>query len=229
VAVRVFNTNGFIYPTAGIMSAAKFKIEKDESLPVRTVNLWKTDLQITAPLNGTTVKTGKPTFSWKAYPNAANYKVTVRTKDGAGTNQTIETSQTSATLEKALLNGDFEWSVEATNAEGVKIAETAKDAAFKVTGQAGSNKVELVNPKAGTTVSGAGLTLQWKAHPQATEYHVYLKGVKAKDPILRFDTVNGTSYKLTTPAPADQYYWSVEAFNAGDKVAASTLENFTVK
>jgi len=72
LAVRVFNSNSFIYPTAGILSAAKFKIEKDQSLAVRTVNLWKTNLQIASPPNGGTVKTDKPKLSWKAYPNAAN-------------------------------------------------------------------------------------------------------------------------------------------------------------
>ncbi len=41
LAVRVFSTNSFIYPTAGILSAAKFQIEKDKSLDIRTVNLWK--------------------------------------------------------------------------------------------------------------------------------------------------------------------------------------------
>lgn len=227
--VRVFNTNGVIYPTAGVMSAAKFKVEKDESLAVRTVNLWKTDLQVAAPKNGDTVKTGKPTFSWKAYPSAANYKVSLRTKDGAGISETIETSKTSATAEKALLNGDYQWRVEATNADGVKIAETAKDAVFKVTGQAGSNKVELVNPKANSSVGGANLTLQWKAHPQATEYRVYLKGVKAEKSLLSFESMSGTSHKLAAPLPADQYFWQVDAYNGSDKVAGSALERFTVK
>jgi hypothetical protein len=229
LAVRVFNSNSFIYPTAGIMSAAKFNIEKGQSLPVRTVNLWKTNLQITSPKNGGSVKTDKPTLAWKAYPNAANYKVQVRTKEGVGVLSSMETGENSAVPEKSLLNGEYQWRVEAFNAEDTKIAETARDAVFKVTGQAGSNTVELVNPKQGTSVKGAGLTLQWKAHPQAQEYHVYLKGLAAKDPVLRFETVNGTSYKLTAPLPVDQYFWSVEAYKDNDKVAGSPLQRFTVK
>ena len=229
LAVRVFNTNKFIYPTSGVLSAAKFKVEKDESLAVRTVNLWKVDLQIVSPKRGATVNTGKPKFSWKAYPNAKRYAVALRTKASAGTTMTMETGETSTEPEKLLLNGEYEWSVEAFNAEDTKIAETANQSPFKVIGQAGSNTVALTNPKLNTTVSGANLTLQWKAHPQAEEYQVYLKGVKAKDPILSFESVKGTSHKLTTPLPPDQYFWSVNAMQGGDKIAGSELERFTVK
>lgn len=229
LAVRVFDTNSYIYPTSGILSAAKYKIEKDASLPVRTVNLWKTNLQVESPKNGDTIKTGKPKLAWKAYPNAANYKVTLRTKAGTGDTVTLETSSNSATPDKALLNGDYEWKVEATNADGTKIAETAKDAAFKVVGQAASNTVELLTPKPGSTIAGAGVTLTWKAHPQADEYKVYLKGNIAKDPVLSFQSVTGTSYKLPSALPPDQYFWSVDAYKSGEKLAGATLTNFTVK
>jgi hypothetical protein len=229
LAVRVFNTNKIIYPSAGVISAKKFKIEKDQSFSVQTVNLWKTDLQIVSPKNGSTVKTGKPTLTWKSYPGASNYKVELRAKEGMGSFQTMETSSNSATPEKPLLNGAYQWRVEASNAEGTKIAETDEDATFKVTGQAGSSVVDLVAPKPGATVGGAGLTLQWKANPIAQEYHVYLKGTKAKDPILKFDSVNGTSYKLPNAVPPDQYFWSVEAYRDGEKVASSELKSFTVK
>lgn len=229
VAVRVFNTNNFIYPTSGIMSAAKFKVQKDESLAVRTVNLWKVDLQIVSPKNGTVVKTDKPKLSWKSYPHASNYKIELRTKEGVGTMSSMETSETSTQPEKSLLNGDYQWQVEAYNAEGTKIAETAKDSMFKVIGQAGSSAVTLINPKQASTVRGGAITLQWKAHPQAQEYHVYVKGVKAKDPLLSFESMNATSYKFPNPLPPDDYYWSVEAHKDGDKIAGSELQHFTVK
>ncbi len=54
---------------------AKFKIEKDKTLEVRTINIWKTDLQIESPKNGASVNSGQPKFTWKPYPNAASYKV----------------------------------------------------------------------------------------------------------------------------------------------------------
>jgi hypothetical protein len=226
LAVRVFNTDKFLYPTVGIMSAAKFNVEKDESFAVQAVNLWKTDLQIQSPKNGSTVQSDKPKLTWKAYPNAANYKVSVRTRQGVGALATIETSEPSAVPEKPLLNGEYQWRVEAANAEGTKIAETDRDAVFKVAGQAGSNTVDIVNPKPKSTVSGSGLTLQWKAHPLATEYRIYLKGVKAKESILSFESMNGTSYKLPNVLPADQYFWSVEAYKDGEKIAGSPLQTF---
>lgn len=229
LAVRVFSSNKFVYPTSGILSAATFPIEKDKSLDIRTVNLWKVDLKTKSPKNGTTVNTGSPKFTWKSYPDASNYKVEVRPKSGGAEMMKMETSETSVAAEKPLLNGDYQWTVEALNAEGVKIAESAEPSNFKVTGQSGSNVVQLVNPKNGSRVSGANLTLQWKAHPQASDYRLYIKGVKAKDAILSFETVSGTSHKLTQTLPPDQYFWSVNAHKDGDKIAGSELENFTVK
>lgn len=229
LAVRVFDSNKFLYPTAGIMSAAKFKIEKDESFSVRAVNLWKTNLQVDSPKNGSTVKTGQPKLAWKAYPSAANYKVTIRTKGGAGASETLETGDTSIAPSKSLLNGEYQWRVEAANADGTKIAETPDDATFKVAGQAGSNTVDIISPRQNTTVSGAGLMLQWKAHPLAQEYRVYFKGVKSKDALLSFESMTGTSYKFATPVPADQYFWSVEAYKDNEKVAGSALQPIKVK
>ncbi len=229
LAVRIFTSNKFIYPTSGILSAATFNIEKDKSLDIRTVNLWKVDLQTTTPKNGATVNVAQPKFTWKSYPAASNYKVTVRAKSGIADSMDMETGETSIAAEKPLLNGDYKWSVEASNAQGVKIAETSSPSNFKVTGQAGSNVVELVNPKKGSTVSGANVTLQWKAHPQANDYKVYLKGVKAKDALMSFESVPGTSYQVPQTLPPDQYFWSVNAHKGGDKIAGSELESFTVK
>lgn len=229
LAVRIFTSNKFIYPTSGILSAATFNVEKDKSLDIRTVNLWKVDLQTTSPKNGARVNVAQPKFTWKSYPDASNYKVTVRAKSGIADSMDMETGETSIAAAKPLLNGDYTWTVQATNAQGVKIAETASPSNFKVTGQAGSNVVELVNPKKGSTVSGANVTLQWKAHPQASEYKVYLKGVKAKDPLLSFESMPGTSYQVPQTLPPDQYFWSVNAHKDGDKIAGSELESFTVK
>lgn len=229
LAVRIFDTNNFIYPTSGILSAAKFKVEKDQSLAVRTVNLWKTDLQTISPKNGVAVKTGQPKFTWKAYPDAANYKVTVRARDGASTTVNLETSETSVAPAKPLLNGAYEWQVEAFNAAGVKLSETASAPQFKIVGQAASNTVEITNPPANASIGGANVTLKWKEHPQATEYRVYLKGVKDEDARLKYDTVHGTSYQLPQPLPPDTYFMGVDAFQGNDKIAGSPLQQFTVK
>jgi len=224
---RVFTTNYYIYHTSGILSAAKLKVEADQSTPVGTMNLWKSDIVVLSPKNGETVKSGKPKFAWKAYPSAANYKVTIRTKEG--NSNSFGTSSTSGSPDTALLNGDYKWNIEATNAEGTKLAALAEDISFKVTGQVGSTTVDLLNPKASATVAGAGLKLQWKAHPLASEYRVYLKGNKAADPVLTYQTMPGTSYAVPSTLPADQYYWSVQAMKDGEKVAESPLTMFNVK
>jgi hypothetical protein len=229
LAVRVFDSDKFLYPTQGVMSAAKYKVAMNESLAVPSVNLWKVDLKPLTPKNGTTVKTDKPQLSWKAYPGAANYKVSVTPKQGGAALNTVETSETATAPEKSLLNGEYQWRVEAYNAEGTKISELPNPATFKVAGQAGSNTVDLVFPKQDGTVAGAGIKLQWKAHPQADDYKVYLKGVKQPEAVLSFISVTGTSHDVPTTLAPDQYFWSVEVYKEGDKIAASALQRFTVK
>jgi len=78
-------------------------------------------------------------------------------------------------------------------------------------------------------IGGAGVTLKWKTHPQADEYRVYLKGAKAATAILSFESVTGTSYPLTQKLPPDMYFWTVNAHKGSDQIAASPLQNFTVK
>jgi hypothetical protein len=229
LAVRVFNSDKFLYPTRGVLSAAKYKVEPDNSLDIPAVNLWKVDLKTQSPTNGGTVKTDKPALAWKAYPGAASYKVSVTPKQGGASLSSMETSELTATPDASLLNGDYQWRVEAFNAEGVKIAETPDPSSFKVVGQAGSNTVDLVAPKQDASIAGTGVKLQWKAHPQADDYRVYLKGAGAANAVLSFVTVNGDSHDVPGPLPADQYFWSVEVYKGGTKIAASELQRFTVK
>lgn len=229
LAVRIFDTDAFVYPTSGILSAAKFHIDKDKTLDIRATNLYKTDLQIVSPKAGEVVKTGSPKLTWKAYPGAAEYEVTL--SSSGSENQTIKTASNSASPDQPLLNGDYTWKIEANNANGVKIAETNDSTPFKVTGQTGSNKVELTYPVLNSTVPGAGLKFTWKAHPLANGYQIYLNKVGGSSAILSFENVNGTdtSYPMTQTLDAGTYYWSINAMRDGKKLAASDLQSFKVK
>jgi hypothetical protein len=140
----------------------------------------------------------------------------------------METDQAKAVPEESLLNGAYQWRVEAFNADGTKIAQTAEFAPFKVAGQAGSNSVDLLFPKQDSVVPAAGVKLQWKSHPLAEDYRVYVKGVAAKDPVVAFESQAGVGRDLPALAP-DQYFWAVEAHKGGEKIAASELKRFRVK
>lgn len=131
LSVRVFNTNRTIYPTSGILSAAKYKVEKDETLPVQVVNIYKFDLQTISPKSGATVEE-KPKLSWKAYPGATKYKISIYPKEGFTSIPSVETSETSATPETALAKGAYRWTLEAYNGDDVKISQLADDGTFTV-------------------------------------------------------------------------------------------------
>jgi hypothetical protein len=228
LAVRVFDTDMFIYPTTGIISAAKFTVKEGETLDIRATNLFKSDLQILSPRAGDIVKTGTPTLSWKPYPDAANYEVDLQ---GATSTepQNIKTAQTKAPVETPLLNGTYAWKVTAFNANGVKLAETRDRSPFKVVGQAASSTITLLTPVTGTAVAGDKVKFSWKAHPLATSYQIYLNGTKGEPPVLSFQTVDGTSYTLDKPLAPGQYFWSVQAMKGDKKVSASELVSFRVK
>ena len=228
--VRIFDSNKFVYPTTGILTASKFKLQADKTLAVKNVNLWKINLKATTPANGTTVSEARPKLAWDEYPNAHNYKVRLRSTGGGIVSfPRMETGLTNVTPERALLNGNYTWGVEAYNVEGAKIAETASQSKFKVSGQEASNKVELLAPARNANIGGSGLTLKWTANPVADEYRVYLKGRGQKKSISGFESQTGTSKKIEQTLAPGKYYWSVNAYKERRKIAGSGLQYFTVK
>ena len=229
LAVQIFETDSFLYPTTGILSASKFVVEEGKTLDIRATNLWKTDLVALSPKAGEDVKSGAPKLSWKAHPSAAQYEIRLAPKNSGGEAQTLKTSANFVKPETPLLNGDYTWSVETTNASGTKIAETRAPIPFKISGQAGSSVVELETPKLGATIGGAGVKLAWKKHPLADGYQVYLNKVGGTNAILSFENVSETSYSLSENLEAGEYFWSVNAQKGGKKIAASELQRFKVQ
>lgn len=228
LAVQVFDTDMFVYPTNGVLSAAKYTITNGETLDIRATNLFKLDLQTVSPKVGETVKTGSPILTWKPYPDAATYKIRLSAK-GGGDSQELETAGTKVAPETPLLNGSFAFEVTALNANGVKIAETREDTSFQVTGQTGSAKVLLDFPRTDQAVAGSGLVFKWQKHPLANGYQIYLNAEKTTQAILAFEKVDGLSYPLTQTLSPGLYFWSVNAMRDGKKIAASDLQSFRVK
>ncbi|RYG60401.1 carboxypeptidase regulatory-like domain-containing protein [bacterium] len=229
LAIQVFDTDNFVYPTNGLLSAAKFAVKDGETLDIRATNLYKTDLQIATPKAGEVVKTSLPKLTWKPYAGATNYEITLMTAGGSGGSQNLKSSATTVSPETPLLNGSYQWEVVARNANGIKIASTATATPFKVVGQAGSTKVDIVIPKVEAKLSGVGVKFQWKAHPLAQGYQIYLAASGAKDPILAFKKVDGTQYALDQTLKAGDYYWTVAAVRDGKHFAQSEINPFTVQ
>jgi hypothetical protein len=91
--------------------------------------------------------------------------------------------------------------------------------------------LRTVNPKAGSTVSGQDLELQWDAYPDAAYYKFTLS---PNDHMLTAPYVNerveAASFKVNKPLEKGTYRWKVEAFNRADKKLSETSDdiNFTI-
>jgi hypothetical protein len=91
--------------------------------------------------------------------------------------------------------------------------------------------LRTVNPKAGSTVSGQDLELQWDAYPGAAYYK---SSLSSDDPQVTAPHVNekveGTSFKVSKPLEKGEYRWKIEAYNSADRKLSENGDgtNFTV-
>ena len=234
--VAIFETGQYLFPKSGAFRTAKFTLKAGETLPIREVNLWKLDLRPLAPANNSEVDSDKPTLSWQAYPDAAQYKISLRARSGTMKSQFFKTDKTSITPPQPLHNGLHTWTLTAYNGDGVQLAVTPRVAQFTVTGQKQYNdkivalgKVDLVSPAKNATVSGTDLTLRWKPVPNADEYRVFLKSSQPRVVILNRVSVKGTAKRVEQTLPAKRYNWQVRAYKNGRQLSYSPVQFFTVK
>src|SRR5688572_18854521 len=74
--------------------------------------------------------------------------------------------------------------------------------------------LKVVNPKAGSTVSGQDLELKWEPYPDATYYKLSLSPDHhlVEAPYVN-ERVEAASFKVTKPLEKGSYRWKVEAYN----------------
>jgi len=91
--------------------------------------------------------------------------------------------------------------------------------------------LKTVNPKAGSTVSGQDLELQWDAYPDAAYYKFSLNpnNHMVTAPYVN-EKVEGTSFKVSKPLEKGDYRWKIEAYNGADKKLSENGDgtNFTI-
>jgi hypothetical protein len=91
--------------------------------------------------------------------------------------------------------------------------------------------LQVINPKAGSTVSGQDLELQWQAYPDAAYYKftLYPDNHQITPPYIN-QRVDSASFKVNKPLEKGTYRFKVEAFNSGDKKLSETPDdiNFTI-
>jgi len=91
--------------------------------------------------------------------------------------------------------------------------------------------LQVTNPKAGSTVSGANLELQWQAYPDAAYYKFSLSPDEhlVTPPYIN-ERVDGASFKVNKPLEKGTYRFKVEAFNKSDRKLSETPDDikFTI-
>ncbi len=91
--------------------------------------------------------------------------------------------------------------------------------------------IQVVNPKAGSTVSGQDLELKWEPYPDAAYYKFSLSPDNhMATPPYTNQRVEDATFKVNKPLEKGSYRFKIEAFNKGDKKLSETPDdiNFTI-
>ena len=141
LTAKVFDTPYYVFATSGFISSAKYQLEPDETFFAPDSNLFKSDLKVVNPKAGAKLGPNNIEIKWESYPDAAYYKFSINpdSSSGAQTNYDYINKRidgTSYVLDKPLDAGSYRISVVAYNANDIKLAESASDIKFTVTGAA---------------------------------------------------------------------------------------------
>ncbi len=123
VAINSFSTGWFIFyfDSSG---NRKQEVSIGETLILNPWSIWKFDLKVISPRDGKDVADAHPTFQWEPYPDAVYYQFSIYDDkfDTVLENKRVDGSE--YILEEAtLVTCSYYWTVEAYNANGVKISQ----------------------------------------------------------------------------------------------------------
>jgi hypothetical protein len=136
LTVRVFDTDSYVFATAGIagISSAKYNVVADKTLFVNPTHLFKGDLQVVNPKAGSTVSGENLELKWEPYPEAAYYKFSLSPDQHLVTppytNERVDGA--SFKVNKPLEKGTYRFKVEAFNKGDKKLSETPDDINFTI-------------------------------------------------------------------------------------------------
>ncbi|MEO6588490.1 MAG: hypothetical protein ABIP06_04095 [Pyrinomonadaceae bacterium] len=134
--VKVFNTNMSIFASSKFgITAAKYKFEADKTFFAPPTNLYKSDIKVQNPKPNAKIDAKNFELKWDAYPDAVYYKFGMYSKNPSVTAPYVneKTEETSFKADKPLSDGEYNFKLEAFNANDVKLAET-DFIAFKISG-----------------------------------------------------------------------------------------------
>lgn len=86
--------------------------------------------------------------------------------------------------------------------------------------------LKLVNPPAGSSISGQNVEFKWDAYPDAAYYKFTLTPDNhLSESRYINERVDGTSFKATKALEQGGYQWKVEAFNSADKKLSESADD----
>ena len=133
-----------------IIGCSEITISAGKVTKIDDFHVPKTDLCLLSPPDESTLDTNQPTLVWAAYPSAAYYKVYLRRESPSPETilNWVRVDDTAITAPDPLSGGRYRWSVNAYNANGRRIAYSARDYYFTVPGTPGSNP-DVYTPRDG--------------------------------------------------------------------------------
>lgn len=135
--VSVFKTRSSIFASTKFgITAAKYKVEADETFFAPVTNIYKFDLKAENPKSKAKVDAKDFEIKWDAYESAAYYKISMFAKDPKVSAPYVneEVKGESLKVDKPLTNGEYRLKIEAYNGDDIKLAQLDKDIEFTVTG-----------------------------------------------------------------------------------------------
>jgi len=88
--------------------------------------------------------------------------------------------------------------------------------------------LKVLNPKAGSTVSGENLELKWEPYPDAAYYKftLYPDNHQVNPPYFN-QRVDDATFKVNKPLEKGTYQFKVEAFNSADRKLSETSDDIS--
>jgi hypothetical protein len=232
LSVRVFDSDDWLYISSGILSSAEFEVEAGKTLTIGIQNIFKLDVKLLEPTNGSKVAGDEALLDWNDYPEADYYKVSMYPDEGDAILIDKRVNESGLQVDLLPVSCGYRWSVEAFNSDRIKIAETAEQFDFVVDSLAGSCLLVIQEPADGAEIRGDGIVLDWEDSPLAASYKILMWNDDDPDRtnVLNFEEVNESSYRFTQTLEPARYVWSVTAYDAnGDKIGGTEIYDFTVR
>lgn len=133
--VRVFDTNSYVFATQRLgISSAKYKFDADATYFAPVTNLFKSDLKLSEPKANASVAGTDLKIKWESYPGATYYKLNLNPSeyDADSTISGERVEGTEYPVTKALKPGKYSITIDAYNADDIKLSELKDRVVFSV-------------------------------------------------------------------------------------------------